>query len=201
MALDKGERRKVKILVVLVVVAVLVVGLQVLKKAGPSAAQAASGEAAFGRTALETALQQMRQEQMPMAPGAEMTGVCSVAESLEVFLGGKRMKGVSLESLSPNVFGVPEEFKTPPAPDQDTVTAEEPGEDADSDEPQVDPNEEALAKLQLEICMVSTRNRTAIINGQILHSGEMIGGFTVLEIYPGRVTLVRDSKQFTLTIK
>ncbi len=182
MFLDKGERKKVKILAGLVAVALLVVGLQVLKKAGPSVAQAASEEAASGRTTLETALQQMRQELMPMTPGADGMGVCSVEESLAVFLGGKKMKGGSLESLSPNVFGVPEEFKTPPVPDQDAGTAAESADSADSHEPEVDPHEEAFAKLQLEICMVSTRNRAAIVNGRILHCGETVDGFTVIEL-------------------
>jgi len=201
MSLDKGERKKVKILAGLVAVALLVVGLQLLRKAGPSAAQAASEETASGRTAVETALEQMRQELMPLTPGADGVGAYSVEESLEVFLGGKKMRGGSLESLSPNVFGVPEEFKTPPVSEQEAVTAEETADSAASAEPEVDPNEEALAKLQLEICMVSTRNRAAIINGRILHSGETVDGFTVIEIHQGRVIVARDGRQFTLTIK
>lgn len=200
MPFDQGERKKVLILGGLVVAALLVVGVQVLRKSGPSVAQAAAGAMANVKADLKTALEQMRLDQMPTASGGGEAVPQKVDEALEVFLGSRKPKGAAIDSLRGNVFGVPAQFMTPPAPDEKAMTAEDPAQTAEAGEQEVDPIEAALAKLQLETCLVSARNRAAIINGQILHCGETVGDFKVIEINPGRVTLVREGRQYTLTL-
>jgi len=200
MPFDQGERKKVLVLGGLVVAALVVVGVQVLRKSGPSVAQAATGVMANVKADLKTALEQMRLDQMPTASGGGEAAQQKVDEALEAFLGSRKPKGAAMDSLRGNVFGVPAQFMTPPAPDQKAGVAQDAVQTAQADEQEVDPIEAALAKLQLETCLVSTRNRAAIINGRILHCGETVGGFKVIEINPGRVTLVREGKQYTLAL-
>ncbi len=198
---DKGERKKVMVVGGLVVVALVVVSVQVFKKSGPSVAQAADGAVVSVETDLKVALEQMRLDQMPAAPGDGKATFQDVDQALEVFLGGAKPKGVPVDSLRGNVFGVPAEFMTPPAPDEAAMAARKAAGTAAKGEQEVDPIEAELAELQLETCLVSARNRAAIINGQVLHCGEMVGGFKVLEIDPGRVTLAREGKQYSLMLR
>jgi len=203
MPFDKGERKKVLVLGGLVVAALVVVSVQVFKKSGPSVAQAAAGAVASVKTDLKAALEEMRLDQMPAAPATPGDGKATLRDmdqALEVFLGGAKPKAVPIDSLRGDVFGVAAEFMTPPAPDEEAIAAKEAAGTGQADEEEVDPIEAALAELQLETCLVSARNRAAIINGQILHCGETVGGFKVVEIKPGRVTLAREGKQYTLTL-
>lgn len=201
MIFDQGERKKLKVLGALVAVGLLVVGMQVVRKKGPATAKAAGEVVTAAKMDLAAVLQEMQSGQALSLPGQGSGGVAftSIDEALEVFAGGGKATPLPLEALRSDVFGVPKRFLQPPAPPVAELKSAPVEEKAA--EPQVDPIDEEFATLRLVTCMVSARNRAAIINGNVLHCGETIGSFTVTEIAPSRVVLRHEAKQYTLTLQ
>jgi hypothetical protein len=205
MTFDQGERKKLKILAVLVAIGAVVVVVQIVRKKGPATAMAASTTTSVLPTKPDLAalLQEMQAGLMPssratQSPDALFT---CIDEALDVFAGGNKPTPMPLESLPAEVFGVPRQFLAPPKDVAEEVKSTPSPQLQAGDEPRTDPIAEEFATLRLMTCMVSQRNQAAIINGMVVHCGETVGSFTVKEIAPGQVVLTHDGKPYVLKLR
>ncbi|NLX60592.1 MAG: hypothetical protein GXY74_16060 [Phycisphaerae bacterium] len=204
MTFDQGERKKLKILGVLVAIGAIVVVVQLVRKKGPATAMAASPTAVLSTTPdLPALLQEMQAGLMPSTGGLQSPGAVfgCIDEALDVFAGGSKASPVPLESLRTDVFGVPRQFLAPPPAVVEEVKSAPPAQLQAAEEPKADPIAEEFATLRLMTCMVSQRNQAAIINGAVVHCGETVGSFVVKEIAPGQVVLTHDGKPYTLKLR
>lgn len=183
------------VVVVLAAVCAVVVVVQLWRRKSPATAQAATGAGVAQTIDLDAALRQM-QGAMHQPVSDKRATFATVDEALELFLSGAKPVAVPVDDLRPKVFGLPE-----------SAVAAQGAEDAEAlkaqTEPEVeplDPDVAALGGLHLETVLVSSHNRAAIINGQVLHCGETIEGFEVDAIDQGRVALTRNGKCFALTL-
>jgi hypothetical protein len=202
--LDRSERKKVIALIVLVAVGAVVVGGQLWSKKGPAAAEAASPLMATSSIDLEGLIKQIRQDDTPVATTAAGSKPLfrNIDEALDVFLDGAKAPAVPLNQLRHPIFGVPEECRRVAAPVAPPEPAPAPAAGPPSPEAKKeDPAQAELAKLNLETVLVSSRNQAAIINGQVLHTGEMISGFQIVTITQGLVALERDGQKYELALK
>lgn len=196
---DAAERKKIIVLAVLAVVCAVVVLPQLLKDKGPAAANAATPVAA-AQTAvdIDSVVAEMRSSLFaPIGTGGGEAVFTTVDEALDLFVGGVRPQPVPVKSLRTVVFGIPEALRTEEAASAKSLPV-----------PQVagamgenDPMKVELSKLNLETVMISSRNRAAIINGEVLHEGELIDGFTIVSIGIDQVSLTKGGRQARLTLK
>lgn len=190
--LDARERKKVAVLILLAGVCALVLVPQLWKHRGPSTAYADSITAPQAAIDLEAVLEQMRSSfDKPVGEGRVFE---TVDEALELFQGGARPLAVPVEELRERVFGVP--LSVAGAKVRRELS---PALAAQAGDKSAVPAE--LKKLCLETVLVSSFNRAAIINGQVLHVGETVEGFRIEEIAIDRVSLSRDGKKYKMELQ
>mgnify|MGYP001393600314 CR=1 FL=1 len=196
---DASERKKIIVLAVLGVVCAAVVLPQLLKHKGPAQANAAApaGADAAATLDIDAVVQEMRTSlNKPIQSPSGETVFTTVDEALELFVGGLRPQPIPAEALQLGVFGVPK------ASTAETMAKAAPA--ALKAVPALDPEDPLkaeLAKLTLETVMISSRNQAAIVNGQVLHVGEMVDGFKITAIEMGRVAVMKDGRTALLTLK
>jgi len=195
------ERKKVLTFAALGAVCLVIVAFQVCKRKGPATAEAApavSGTAA-APVDLDQALQQMRDGDRQPETAGENKALCrTVDEAMELFLGDVKAATLPADKIRFSAFGLPEE------PRKSSALAAAGGKPATAGKEQAEPADPVLAelnKLNLETVLVSARNRAAIINGQVLHCGETVNEFKIVEIEPGRVSVERGGKKYALLLK
>jgi hypothetical protein len=203
MTFDQGERKKLRILGVLMAVGLLVVVVQVVRKKGPATAMASCGGMVAPTLDLSAVLREMQAGLAPSgtsaASGTALFG--NIDEALDIFAGGTKTMPVPLDRLRADVFGMPQQFLAPPPPPIEEVKSEPASLGATAESPQADPIADEFATLRLMTCLVSQRNQAAIINGTVIHRGETIGSFVVVEITPGQVLLDHQGTRYTLKLR
>lgn len=195
---DAAERKKIIVLVVLAAVCGVVVLPQLWKSKGPATANAATASGSGTTVDIESVVSEMRSSLTPpvKSEGGEAVFV-TVDEALDLFVGSVRPQPVPVERLRLAVFGVPEAAEAKDAASVKSVLALK----AAGQLNEGDPLKAELEKLNLETVMISSRNRAAIINGEVLHLGEMIEGFKIVAIEIGQVSLVKDGRPAKLKLK
>ena len=121
-----------------------------------------------------------------------------IDEAMELFLGDIKAVTLPTDKIRCSAFGLPNE------PQKSGASAGVDGKLATAGQEQTEPADPVLAelsKLNLETVLVSARNRAAIINGQVLHCGETVNEFKIVEIEAGRVSMERGGKRYALQLK
>ncbi len=199
--LDAGERKKLLILAGLGVLCVIVVAVQLAGGNGPATAEAAPAGGIATVMDFEAVLAKMRGRGGAASGKSASQDTFTVDQALELFLGDTRPASVPVESFPSSVFGLPHTGNEPDEIESSRKWSEENTAAGTSDETaDTDPLLSALEQIELETVLVSPRNRAAILNGQVLHSGETLCGFRIDRIEPGEVTLSRAGREFTLTL-
>ncbi len=205
--IDRAERKKLLTLAVLGVVGLIVLMWTFLGGRSPSNAQAMVAEqAAQPAVDLEGALNEMQQGQRPAADSGKLFG--TVDEALDVFLDGWRTQSLPADELRLNVFAIRERVLdqvSPPTPEKPIgpaiSTAPASGSTNAATAEVEDPLLAQLRKMRLQTVLISSRNRAALIDGQVLHVGDVLDGFEIVTIDPKRVVVERDGKAYALTLR
>jgi Type II secretion system protein B len=71
---------------------------------------------------------------------------------------------------------------------------------ADLIDPTKPPDLSQTGNLVLSAIMISPEHRLAVINGKILHEGDMINGLKVISITPNTVDLASSQEKLTLVL-
>lgn len=180
---QKSEKKKVMILVVLAVLACAVFGWRFLQGKGPEAASGALSNSPF----VDEAASLLAELDVPASEvGVDAPGSLNVDEIVRRFYEYSEKRQVPLADLPVDPFADFVAQLSPPKPVEEE-TAEV--------------FEEPPPEIVLGGILVGPNGRTAILDGQLYHEGEMIKEYLVQRIDLETVLLVRGKDTMTLTTK
>jgi len=191
-----GEKKKLGILAVLLVVGVAIAAYQFLGGKSPKPAEAVTvsslspmSSASSTPVEVETVLAKL--ENGEADKGGDSLSVARVEQLVKEFDGYVLARQVPLDGLQCNPFEV--------AQSQEQTAAVEKAKAAEAEaEARKQALREAASKLVLGSVMVTPRRRWASISGTLCSVGDVVEGFQVQAIEPDRVVLVREGETVNL---